>query len=127
MIWKMRLDRGAVDMGNADLMSGETGRMQNNESGTIGHDIRFWRRDHDERERTVARSGYPSLIGEPLTGIGANGAIGHDEAFSCLFDFQIIDLRGVSAPVLVAHEKGDCPQRFDACEGHVAQLAVLEL
>ena len=115
-----------VDVGDFQLLSGEARRMQHDKTSPVGHEVGLGHGDRGEDEGAVARACDARLEGEPLSGVRANRAIGDRETFGSLLNVEIFDLRRIGAPILVAHQKRDAAQDFDAAVAHVAQLAVLE-
>ncbi len=79
-VGEARLRLATVDVGNLERPPGEPSGMQDNEACAIGNEIGLRRGDGGEGERAVARSGYPGFIGEPLSGVRADGPVGDREA-----------------------------------------------
>ena len=75
-----------VDMHDLELLSGEPGRMQDDEASAIGHEIGLWRRNGVEGKRAVARPGDAGLVVKPLTRVPAHRPVLNGEASGSFLD-----------------------------------------
>ena len=122
----MALHLAAVDMGHLHRPARELGRMQHDEAGPVSDDIGVGQSHGFESQRAVARSEDARLIGEALLRIGADGSIGNAEAVGSFLDPEVVDLRRIRAPILIADQEGDAAQDLDAGECDIAQLPTIE-
>ena len=80
-----------------------------------------------EAQRAVRTAGDARSIDEALTLLGADRAVGDDEAIARLLHGETVDFRVVRAPVLVPHDVGNGTNGFTPAVPDVAQVAGVQL
>ncbi len=118
----------AVGVQDLDRLAGNPlDRVQDDEAGPVGDEVGDRPGGRLEAERAVGAALDLRPVAELLGRILADRLIAHLEAARALIDPQILDRRIVGAPVLVADDERDRPDRLLAADPDIAEIAAIEL
>ncbi len=123
-----RLRPLAVGMEHLDRAAGDAGQgMEHDEAGPVGHEVGGGDRLALEGQAAIRAALDPGAVAQLLLGVLADRVVADLEALAGLADLQVLDLGVVGAPIAVAHDERDRPDRLLAADLDVTEIAAVEL